>query len=808
MITTILTPLIPVLALLFPGVLIVGDSKKSPWHFLALASIWSVTINSLTAFLGFLLHVPASGILIILALINIILLPQFYRRLKNSPINIFYLINGIAILFLTYLILAIPFIYFHDALPTGDSQKAIFWGQQILDTNSLPDYSIATSHLNRDPQDFFTPALHSFTALIMASTPYPLIAVGFVSLAASILTSMIGAAIAQRLVGKTHFLSIGIFTFLLAITQLRFLRYIREPGYHFQNIFGELLLFGIILLILTFMQDRLKRYLILGLLALTALFLTHQFTTFIVAFTVLPLLIYIAIHYRQHIQDFLIRHKYVTTVFVILFLLAIVLIFQLNLHTKLPHIFTSNPHLLGLAPNLMDYPRLMGLAWITLALAGLILMIAHQWSPTGQSGFFRIPESAWRLGRGAKPRTEATGSRNKQMASGAGKKNFFLPQLVFIIFTAFLLVLSQGPRLNIDIPPVRALFYTAIPLSIFAAYLLSHLVKFTKSLPSSPKLLASLIITVVTIIAITTSTSSAFNISHKVRTNSTFLPAYQNLIDYLNNETNDGTLLTDDYNRRGSSWLLLSHHPMLTRISGDLERQMDEAYQSEARRSLYLQQLDFEKIFSLGSRPESGELLKKYNIKYITGIDKASATALAVSPLLTESRRGGDIIIYEVTDEAPSSLPEDITKWLLKPSTLIGDIGDAEDTFKHLPISLRTTRLSDPVVESNQTYRTTTAPIIPIKVNIGDYIRILTDQDRNNISDVTLELLLLTDQSKLDITTDTGDSYTYDSSSPLMRIKPHHAPIDDQGFITLNIANPAEVPINIDLIAVGLSSIP
>ncbi len=771
MISIILVPLVPILALITPGIFIVRHHHKSPWHFLAMSAIWSVTINSLLAFLGFLLQIPAGAILFILILLNIILLPPFIRRLKTRPRSIFYLTSSLVILFFTFLLLSIPYIYLHDALPTGDSQKAVFWGQQILSTNALPDYSLAASRLNRDPQDFFTPALHSLTALTMKATPYPLITVGFLAIAASILTAVIGSAIAQTIASPKQSMPIGIFTFLLVLTQIRFLRYLREPGYHFQNVFGELLLFGLIFLILTFIRHRRPKYLFLILLTLATLFLTHQFSTFIAAFTLLPIIIFLIIYTRRHILSFLNRHQYFTAFLILLVIIAGLSLWQLNLLSKLPHIFTSNPHLLNLTPALSDYPRLMGLTWIILGLSGLILMLA------------RPP------------------------------KSFNLPQLIFIIFTIFLLILSQAPRLSIDIPPVRALFYSAIPLSIFAAYFLTRLIARAKNLPPSSKLLARLTIAAVIIIALTTGTSSAFNLSHTVRTNSTFLPAYQNLIDYLNQRPDSSALLTDDYNRRGSSWLLLSRRPMLTRISGNLERQMNEANQSPARRTLYLQQLDFEKIFSLGSRPEVEQLLNKYNIGYLTGIAESSAASFKHNPLLTEVNRAGDIILYQVkSDNNPaetlSPLSEDIISWLLKPTTLVNDIGDAEDTFKHLPISLPSTRLSDPIINDRQTSRATTAPLIPIKINVGDYISLLIDQDNNNFTDISLQLLLVTDQVQLNILTGTGTAYTYDSANPLLRIKSTTAPIDSQGFITIYIDNPNQQLINIDLIAVGLSSIP
>src|SRR3989344_5028108 len=83
----------------------------------------------------------------------------------------------------------------HDGLPTGDSQKAIIWGQQILDTG-WPNYGASSELLNRDPVDFYTPALHYFTAVILAIGG--LTGIGLAAIMFTIATAFVCAAIAWR----------------------------------------------------------------------------------------------------------------------------------------------------------------------------------------------------------------------------------------------------------------------------------------------------------------------------------------------------------------------------------------------------------------------------------------------------------------------------------------------------------------------------------------------------------------------------------------------------------------------------------
>src|SRR5687767_7421136 len=92
----------------------------------------------------------------------------------------------------------IPFFSFHKGLPTGDSQKSIIWAQRIIATGKLPKYQTAIEFLNRDPVDFYTPALHLVTAGILKVGGLP--GIGISAIIFSLLTAAVGAAIAYHVI--------------------------------------------------------------------------------------------------------------------------------------------------------------------------------------------------------------------------------------------------------------------------------------------------------------------------------------------------------------------------------------------------------------------------------------------------------------------------------------------------------------------------------------------------------------------------------------------------------------------------------
>lgn len=707
----------------------------------------SLIINILALLIGTLLHIPLFIVIGTLTLLTGVLLIVQCRKFTMPGL---WKELAVAILFLTlYALFSLPFLLLQDGLPTGDSQKAIIWADLIQPANRLPDYQRAVNWLNRDPTDFFTPGLHALVAGLNALSPHPLVSTGLLAIVLSIAIALIGGAIAFELT-KKHRLALFALTTIFILTNFRFLRYLREPGYHLQNVLGELLLFGLLWLMLRLLRGFHWQNLLLAIAAVITVVVSHQFTVFVASFLLWPL-------------SLLILKKYPRLALILggFILIGLPVFWLIGLTTKLPHLFTSDPHLLVLAPTLADYPSLVSLSLILAGLVGWIYLA-------------------------------------RQCAAA---------NLGFVTGAVLLLALSQAPRLGLDIPPVRALFYSIVPFSIGAAFTFTALAQKLSAFAGLRTLTLTALLLAMTVPPV----AQAFTLAHGIRTNSTLQPEQLALSDFIgqNRTSPKETILIDDYNRRSASWLVLAGQPMFTRLAADIARQQAEAKQSPLRRSLYLNQLDFEKIFSLGSQPEITALLNKHSIRWLTGIEKSSATAFAHNPSLQLGARRQDIALFEYQPKIPAkSSSRAITPWLLKPATLANDIGDEEDEFKHLPLSLRAPNLSDSQAINNQTFRTTTAPLIPITVNVRDYVAVLWDQDKNNKADGALQLLVrfTANPGPLTVTTSTGYHATLRYNQPLT-LSADTVPLHD-GFITLTIENPDRQPLTFDLVALGPAPTP
>lgn len=775
-IAAVQTVVAPLLVLFIPGLALVPRPKNFSQTLPAAARVilWSISLLTLGSLFAVIIRLPLYFVAIIALLITVLA----RRRQPFSRSALWYALAVIICFLLLYAAFSVPFLLYHDGLPTGDSQKTIIWASKILQNqdlatsrSGLPDYSEAKQLLNRDPVDFYTPGLHALTALVMRLAPYQLTAVGFLAIAFSLAAVLIGVAVAYEVFPKETHISFILLVVWFILTHFRFLRYLREPGYHLQNVAGEVLLFGLLFLAITLLKKWNRRDAVLAFLTAISLVLTHQFSAFLAVFLLLPATVI-----------FIMRRKPAIALVALGLLVLLSLGFIFNLQQKIPHIFTAAPHLLSLTPNLIDYPRALGVVWFLAGLGGLILLLLKN-----------------------RKRTAATP-----------------PVAAFILGALILLALSQGPRLGIDIPPVRALFFSIIPLSITAAYLIFRLINYIKKIASPlTRLISYLILIILVIFPAGMGTAKAFTLSHTISINSTLTAGQLTLIDYLANQ-DTGAVLIDDYNRRSASWLVLSGHPMFTRLAADLATQMDESRQSPERYNLYLKQLDFEKIFALASQPEINELMAKHHIRWLTGIEKTSNMGFQHNPALIEATRADDIILYETSGRQlarrspvrpAGGLGEggdpSLSPWLLRASTLTNDIGDQEDTFEHLPASLRSTRLSEPQFDGQRTYRTTTAPLIPLSFNIGDYVRVLWDKEKTGRPDTSLELSVrATSRQPLRIITPAGTKLPLPLDGTAVKIDARNVPFDDHGFITIIIDNPGQQPVAIDLIALGLARTP
>lgn len=747
-----LAAVLPLLLLLFPGVALAPLYQRSVGSLVRLI-LWSLSIWTLVSFSVALLGVPSYVALALVTALTVTICLLFRKNSLPAP----WFTVGLSLM--AYAALGFAFWHFHDLLPSGDSQKAVFWAQEVLRGHSLPNYEQSIELLNRDPVDFYTPGLHSLTALLLQYSPLPLASVGFFSLAAGIAVALVAVACVQELLPETYKKTpLAGVAALLVIGNYRFLRYLREPGYHYQNLIGELLLFGLLLLALSLVSRWRWSDVLLGVLVAVTLLLSHQFSAFLGAFVLLPAVLILFIKYTH-------RHIWANfSAWRIVALLSIVVAvvwagFILGLHHKIPHIFTSTPHLSGLILPWFEYPRTLGFVWVYGGLLGLV-------------GLSRL----------------AVPQKNLAAAAFSG---------ALIIFFA----LSIGPIWGVDIPPVRALLYVVVPLSIsftIAIIYIRHL-----PLPLSRLLAALLVVTAC--ISSVNGVKAAFRMNHAIRTNSTLLPEQLTLAGQLSQHAMAGAVIADDYNRRSSSWLVLSDRPMYTRLAADVRTHMAEAKQSPLREELYLNQLDYEKIFSLASLPEVASLLSEHQIGLVTGIAGSSYDGFAHNPALTPALSAGDITLFASAGSEPSTT-SDISTWLLRPSTLANDIGDLEDTYEHLPAALRTSRLSAPQVAQNVTYRTTRSPHIVLRFNVRDFVSVLWAKEGRPSPDAALEFYVQLRTAAPDLALKTASGWEAPLvSHAMMRLEASVVPFDADGFVTLFINNPRQQAVEIDLIALGLA---
>lgn len=763
-IVTVITPLV---LFIIPGILYVHfiNIKETIMNG-ARVLLWSLGVNIIITFGAAVAGVPAMYAFIFIVLVSLYVAHRSHV-IDASITYVWYLLAFFVPLIFIYGILAVPFVLIHDALPTGDVQKSIFWAQDVIDTNTLPQYSTSQERLNRDPADFYTPGLHTITALLMTLSPFDLISTGLFSVVGSAAVALIAAAIAWQLFSRKSQIFIPLATAFLILTNIRFLRYIREPGYHYQNLFGEVLLFGLVLVIVSLIRSWRWDDALLGGIIAGALIVSHQFSVFVGLFALIPIGCVLIATRIEKIMLFVRSYKAMSFVIIIVGLIIVGAGFPTGIYDKIPHLFTLRTHLLAQVPPIQDYPYVTGTVWFFAGLSGLLYSIV-------------------------------TARHTRDLAV-----------IGFALSTIVFLALSFGPRLLIDIPPVRALYYSVVPLSVFGALMIYMVASWLYRIqPRMIRVFVMMIVFIALGVPILAAAYTTFTYqSHYVRTNSSFLPEFEESLRYLRSEAKEtkNAIMIDDYNRRSASWFLLGGHPMVARIAADLERQMDESIQSDVRRNIYLNQLDYEKIFALGSRDDILPLLSKHSIRWVTGIEESSDTSLRYNAALREVVRSSDVIVYEREEDEKIT---EFNTWLIRPTTLANDIGDREDTFEHLQASIRAPRLSQPLEFSSVTYRSTTASVVPLRFNVGDYVKVLWDQDRDSAPDGAVELLIecLT-ASSISIVGSSGSQYSTVCGQKVL-LPSEEAIIDDKGFVTITLLNPHEQLLEIDLIALGLSQIP
>ncbi len=760
---TLQTIFAALLVFVVPGIalLFTRTEKSNPIGLAARIILLSLSILTLTGIGVAALHL---NILVTWVVVGVAIAIILFRKNYIAWLRRSWQLGFIAIIAAVLLVLfSLPFLFFHQGLPTGDSQKAMIWAWDIIDNNHLPIYSIATPLYNRDPVDFYTPGLHVITALVMASGTDVYLAVGFFSIALALGILLIGAAITYELANRNRLLAVVTAMWLIA-TNIRWLRYVREPGYHLQNAAGELLLLGLIYLLICLLRKWQWRDAITSILVGAALVTVHQFSAFIAVPMVAGIILVTVFNFRHALLKPKARF-YTGIVSGGVLLVGCGIATALNLWHKLPDLFTSKPHLVNFVPAVTDYAPLMGVSWMALVLVALLFFV-------------------WQIVR-QKTKVQST---------------------AFIVSTIFLLALSQGPLFYVDIPATRALFYAVVPLSVLAALFLVQ-IKLHRT--------QQVIIAILVLVFGCNSLYIAFStLSHSVRTNSTLTTGLLDLVTTVRNDTGHfvDAVLFDNYNRQATSWFITADRRAYSRLASDLQRPMQEATQSPLRMNIYLRQLDFEKIFSSGSNSLALQLMTKQRIRYIAAADGTSSDRFAANHGLEVAGHEDGVTLYRLKEDAKTYLPlseANNIDWFMRSSTVAVTFGSSQDTFEHEPISLRATRLSDVVVTDTGTSRISSAPQIGLQVNVGDYLATLWQQNHLNIPDNDLELWVDYDAAGNDISviTPSGTRIPLQPTT-FVRLPAKDASIDSNGFLQVVLDNPKNIPITLRGAAVGLARIP
>jgi len=739
----------------------------------ALGTAWSIVFTFIMAFL----HIPFSiitlGIISVLpAVLTVIYRPSRSRLIyttKNLP-TFSWKSASIYLLMLVFLIQ--PFIFSHNQLPTGDIQKSIYWANSVLETGKLPNYAESVS-LNRDPSDFSTPALHTTTAAIIKLSGDQYAGPAWFSFVLGIILTGLAVVITSLFTSSRQ---TQLLVFLFASMNIRFLRYVLYPGYHYQNLVGELLLvlgFTLFLLSIKTRIENKKETISLLASCLVVLLLIpfiHQFTAFLAIFVGAAMMLTLFIFYKYKLKSIVIHHKKVFSLSVALgMFIAIILLFFSPLSRKLSALFNLHPHLKPFAITIVEYPSFFGSIIFFLGIASLV--------------FFLLKRREY---------------SNK------------LPIFLLLAYASVFLILGQGNFFFIDIPSARTLFFASLPLAVLAGLFAGNIIR-------KKSVFAAIALSAILALQANSASQQIISVSHTQRVNATLTKETVNMIDFLNSFEKKDSLdnfLIDDWNRRRLTWGILSNFNMITRIGGDLKIIGDEAKQSALRKSLYETNLDYEKIFMLGNSSMIESLLKKHKIGLIGAAEEATSNSFKYNPLLGKAYGDSDTTIFSFNPSADEEKNADKeTEFLLQPQTIANDVGDDEDVLSYSPISILATRISDPIYHDERTYREIQGADGIIRLNVKTYVLPFWDAEEKMVIKKPVRLLLRVKNNgaKARIMFNNKEVSNFETPKKgdfqdiIVDITENTLEYNDNGFIDLKLEI-QHGPLAVDLIAAGISN--
>jgi hypothetical protein len=203
-------------------------------------------------------------------------------------------------------------------------------------------------------------------------------------------------------------------------------------------------------------------------------------------------------------------------------------------------------------------------------------------------------------------------------------------------------------------------------------------------------------------------------------------------------------------------------------------------------------------------------LLEKQNIKLIGSATDASADTFKYNPYLTPVFTNTETTIYAFQPPAPGTAKDNEADFLLLPTTIANDLGDAEDTQAYSAISINATRISDPIFRDSRTLREIQSVDGTIRLNVGNYVAPVWHKDNANNISTPLKLLMRLQNNGAETTIKFNDKEITTFNTPkdekfsdvAINLPGGTLNYNNKGFVNLTLTI-KHGPLVADLIAIG-----
>lgn len=633
--------------------------------------------------------------------------------------------NSLLVLVIAFAILikAYPLYYFNN-FAESESAKAIFWAKQIMTTHAIPDYQKVPSGFS--DVDFDTPGLHIFVASIGLLSDSPLVSiVGVITVIESLAASFLIYSVAFKLTGNK---AISTLTLLFFSAALPFMRYTNLPGYHFQNLFGEVLIFLTIYLILHILDGKnLGISISLFSLSLFSLLTVHKLSAYSMLFLLVVMLFPIMALRGRKTLNLVTRHVIVTVSSLVLILLLVFYTLLTIMRPTLNAFLYGGVGRIGLtpsylqSPSLNDYINTFGAYYVLLSFTG-VLICAFYSVKAKEKRFYNIFLLAWFLG---------------------------------------VLTMSQGPNLYLYIAPWRSMYYLSAPFAILASIGVctilaasSKQVRRFISLKAWPKylgicillmvLLASCFATSLAIFASYDSLVKTIEFGENSPRSGMMNSEVHDILRWLEHNTQlDDRILVDYWGSSRLEWMFASGRFISFRVGPFIRSYLQDYLRSphlEERQSLYVHELNFEKIFMMGNSKIAAYLFDNYDFKYLVA-NRTSETAFSNNTYFSQVYRTANYIVYEFPN-TPSPILDSNETIVAKPDTLANKLGDQNDFLESSEAYINSSSRWRIIYLNGTNARVNNKGAAYISFNLEDYVQEIWDENDDGIPDENLTFMM------------------------------------------------------------------